>query len=87
MPKIICGKARKSIWKASFAPANGDRDGNDRYTTEVYVGRFRGELVLLDRREGGGSAGDYGSRDSAPRAAAASSQPPAFDDMDDDVPF
>ena len=65
-----------------------DRDGNDRYTTEVYVGRFRGELVLLDRREGGASGGDYGSRDAAPRAApGGSQQPPAFDDMDDDVPF
>ncbi len=41
-----------------------DRDGNDRYTTEVRVGRFRGELTLLDgRREGGsggGSGGGYG---------------------------
>lgn len=37
-----------------------DRDGNDRYTTEVYVGRFRGELTLLDRREGGGQGGGQG---------------------------
>ena len=68
-----------------------DRDGNDRYTTEVYVGRFRGELVLLDRREGGGSGGSSGGfgggeRDSGPRPAAGG-PPPAFDDMDDDVPF
>ena len=57
-----------------------DRDGNDRYTTEVYVGRFRGELTLLDRREGsasavpaqsGGGGGSYGGAD----------------DLDDDVPF
>lgn len=42
-----------------------DRDGNDRYTTEVYVGRFRGELTLLDsRREGGaGGGGGYGGDD------------------------
>ncbi len=78
-----------------------DRDGNDRYTTEVYVGRFRGELTLLDgRREGGGGSGggygadDYGSP--APSRAPASSGAGGFaskpsqsfpDDMDDDVPF
>lgn len=76
-----------------------DRDGNDRYTTEVYVGRFKGELTLLDgRREGGGGYGggdDYGS---APARAPAGGgmggggfgNKPASsfdDDMDDDVPF
>src|SRR2546430_1589196 len=34
-----------------------DQTGNDRYTTEVVLQKFRGELVLLDSREvaGGGS--------------------------------
>jgi single-strand DNA-binding protein len=67
-----------------------DRDGNDRYTTEVYVGRFRGELTLLDRREGGGQFGggdDYGSRAASP-APAYGGKPASFDDdLDDDVPF
>ena len=31
-----------------------DQSGNDRYTTEVVLQKFRGELVLLDSREGGG---------------------------------
>ena len=31
-----------------------DQSGNDRYSTEVVLQRFRGELVLLDSREGGG---------------------------------
>ena len=31
-----------------------DQNGNDRYTTEVVLQRFRGELVLLSGREGGG---------------------------------
>ena len=31
-----------------------DQSGNDRYTTEVVLQRFRGELVLLDSRDGGG---------------------------------
>ena len=79
-----------------------DRDGNDRYTTEVYVGRFRGELTLLDgRREGGagGGGGGYGGDDygsPAPSRAPAGGGSGGFsnkpsssfpDDMDDDVPF
>ena len=35
-----------------------DQSGNDRYTTEIVLQRFRGELVLLDSREG--SSGGYG---------------------------
>lgn len=74
-----------------------DRDGNDRYTTEVVIGRFKGELELLDRREGaGGGGGGYGGDDygaSAPARAPAGGglgNKPASsfpDDMDDDVPF
>ena len=36
-----------------------DQSGNDKYTTEVVLQRFRGELVLLDSREGG-SGGSFG---------------------------
>src|SRR4051812_27822586 len=39
-----------------------DQSGNDKYSTEVVLQRFRGELVLLDSRGGGGGGGDdYGS--------------------------
>src|SRR4030095_2619320 len=40
-----------------------DQSGNDKYTTEVVLQRFRGELVLLDGREGGGGGGgrDFGA--------------------------
>src|SRR3712207_1271978 len=37
-----------------------DQSGNDRYTTEVVLQRFRGELVLLDSREGSGGGGSRG---------------------------
>ena len=72
-----------------------DNSGNDRYTTEVVLQRFRGELVLLDSREGGGGGSrgafgddfsdDFGGGGSKPQARP---QPAAFDtDLDDDVPF
>jgi single-strand DNA-binding protein len=73
-----------------------DQSGNDKYTTEVVLQRFRGELVLLDSREGsGGGRGafneDFGGDDfggGAPSRPQSRPQPAAFDtDLDDDVPF
>ena len=71
-----------------------DQSGNDRYTTEVVLQKFRGELVLLDSREGAGggrgsfndSYDDFGG--GAPQRTQSRPQPAAFDtDLDDDVPF
>jgi len=73
-----------------------DQSGADRYSTEVVLQRFRGELVLLDSREGaGGGRGafneDFGGDDlggGAPARSQSRPQPAAFDtDLDDDVPF
>ena len=77
-----------------------DQSGNDRYTTEIVLQRFRGELVLLDSREGGsgsfGGGGGGSFADDEYGAGGASGggsrqqrpQPAAFDtDLDDDVPF
>lgn len=38
-----------------------DKDGAEKYTTEVVLQRFRGELTLMDSRGGGG--GDVAGRD------------------------
>ena len=70
-----------------------DQAGQDRYSTEVVLQRFRGELVLLDSRGGGGGgySEDYGGGEYG--GGGARQQPqgrpqPAFgDDLDDDVPF
>ena len=75
-----------------------DQSGNDKYTTEVVLQRFRGELVLLDSRgEGGGSGGgfggggygdDFGGSSSGGSQRQQRPQPAAFEnDLDDDVPF
>src|SRR5262245_29488538 len=79
-----------------------DQNGNDKYTTEVVLQRFRGELVLLDSREGGsggafgGSGGGYGDDFGSESGGGFGGgsrqqqrpQPAAFDtDLDDDVPF
>jgi len=55
-----------------------DQSGQEKYTTEVVIDRFRGELTLLDsnREDGGaGEGGGYAPRERAPassRPAAAS---------------
>src|SRR5690606_30230326 len=37
-----------------------DQNGNDRYTTEVVLQKFRGELQMLDARGQGGEGGQVG---------------------------
>ncbi|MCL7463989.1 single-stranded DNA-binding protein [Phaeovulum sp. NW3] len=37
-----------------------DQSGADRYTTEIVLRPYRGELTLLDGRDGGGQGGGYG---------------------------
>jgi single-strand DNA-binding protein len=70
-----------------------DQSGNDRYTTEVVLQRFRGELVLLDPAGGGGGSrgafgDDFSDAGDAPARPQSRPQPAAFDtDLDDDVPF
>src|ERR1700744_3963219 len=38
-----------------------DQQGQERYTTEVVIGRFNGQLTMLDGRSGGGGDYDNGS--------------------------
>jgi single-strand DNA-binding protein len=52
-----------------------DQSGQERYTTEVVIGRFKGELTMLDTRGGGGEMGEGGGggyrSDRAPARAPA----------------
>ncbi|MFO1184134.1 MAG: single-stranded DNA-binding protein [Bauldia sp.] len=76
-----------------------DQSGQERYTTEVVLQRFRGELTLLDGRGGDRSemaevsgGGDFGRSSPmeggrAKAAVGASSGGGRKDDLDDDIPF
>jgi single-strand DNA-binding protein len=75
-----------------------DKDGNEREIFEVVIGRFRGELTLLDGRGGGGGAGaEDESGGYAPRQPAAARSGGGRQggwepkkggaDLDDDIPF
>src|SRR5688500_9390023 len=69
-----------------------DQAGVEKFSTEVVLQNFRGELVLLDSREGGGGSrggGDFadefaGGGSSGGNRAQSRPQPAAFDtDLDD----
>ncbi len=77
-----------------------DQSGQDRYSTEVVLRPYRGELTLLDSRDGAGTGGEdraggydggygggYGNGDAGgPPADRGRGGPPA-DDLDDEIPF
>ena len=49
-----------------------DQQGVEKYTTEVILGRFRGELTMLDGRSSSGGGEDYqgGDHDAFPSASS-----------------
>ena len=62
-----------------------DKDGAEKYSTEVVLQNFRGELTMLDGRNGGeGGGGNFGGGRSGAGEAPASFQ---RDEMDDEIPF
>ena len=66
-----------------------DTAGQERYTTEVVLSKFRGDLTLLDSRSASEGEGAIGS---ASRPAEASSSKSSdddkkFDDLNDSIPF
>jgi single-strand DNA-binding protein len=72
-----------------------DQSGVEKYTTEVVLQRFRGELTLLDRA-GGGAGGEMGDSDfgrssalegSRPSRAPARSGASLAEELDDEIPF
>ncbi len=90
----IEGKLQTRKWQ--------DRDGNDKYTTEVVLQGFNGTLTMLDsanssgggggRSSGGGynqDSGGYGNMDQGggSRSASAMEGPKENFDLDDEIPF
>ena len=69
----IEGKLRTRKWQ--------DKQGNDRYTTEIVAS----EMQMLGGR--GGSSGGSGGDSSAPRREPAAVAESVSDDLDDDIPF
>ena len=76
-----------------------DQSGQEKYTTEVVLQRFRGELTLLDGRGGGSSeqgdeepgqiarGGDFGRSSPMERRPEPAGAGSRYNDLDDDIPF
>jgi single-strand DNA-binding protein len=72
---FIEGKLQTRKWQ--------DRDGNDRYTTEVKAD----QMQMLGGRGGSAGMGASAAPQSAPQSAPAPSQARASGDFEDDIPF
>jgi single-strand DNA-binding protein len=83
----LVGIAEKYLRKGSKVYIEGqletrkwqDQSGTDRYSTEVVLRPYSGELVLLDRQQGGEGGG---SQDDGSRGGGAGRP-----DLDDEIPF
>ncbi len=73
-----------------------DQSGQDRYSTEVVLRPYRGELTLLDGRGdnqgggysgGGGGGGQMGYDDRGGPSGGSSAPAPSSRDLDDEIPF
>ncbi|ACI93348.1 single-stranded DNA-binding protein (SSB) [Afipia carboxidovorans OM5] len=70
-----------------------DKDGKDKYSTEVVLQGFNSTLTMLDGRSGGGGGSFAGDDAGSSFGSSGSSQrrslPPSGgrDDMNDDIPF
>ncbi len=63
-----------------------DQSGQDKYTTEIVLNRFRGELTMLDSRRDSEGEGEYGGA-TASQGSDSSAPAGAGTDLDDEIPF
>jgi single-strand DNA-binding protein len=71
-----------------------DQQGNDRYTTEVVLQKFRGELQMLDTKGSGQGGGDDRGRDTGTSSGRGLQQESrdtgrrqSSRELDDEIPF
>ena len=72
-----------------------DKDGVEKYSTEVVLQQYRGELTMLDARGGSGDTAGFGNGESfgqaspmdRPRGGGGRPQQNFARDLDDEVPF
>ncbi len=92
-------KGAKVYIEGQVETRSWEQDGQKKYTTEIVLRPFRGELTMLDSRNSGGDGGGYGGGQSfndggssnygtgAPAQSQQQSSPAPVDAMDDEIPF
>lgn len=95
----LAGIAEKYLRKGSKVYIEGqletrkwtDQQGVEKYTTEIVLRPYRGELTLLDGRQDGGSQqGSAGGDDNRPmqrEAGGSAGGGSGHSDIDDEIPF
>ncbi len=89
---ILVGVAENYLRKGSKVYLEGqlqtrkwqDQSGQDRYSTEVILQRFRSALVMLDSKN---DASEDGPKYGDQRGGAAEPAPAPGNDLDDEIPF
>lgn len=95
---ILADIAEKYVKKGSKIYLEGqlqtrkwqDSNGTDKYTTEVVLQNYRGELLLLDRTNDNGSFKDIENQSGTPQdfnKGSKSETPKNIENLDDDIPF
>jgi single-strand DNA-binding protein len=87
----LAGVAERYLRKGSKVYLEGalqtrkwtDKEGQERYSTEVVLTQYGGQLVLIDGAKSGNDGGDQGGYSEPAR----SNRPAPRDEIDDDIPF
>lgn len=98
--EALVGVAERYLKKGSKVYLEGkiesrkytDKDGTEKYITEVVIPAYRGELTMLDSAGGRSDsaalpANDYDNGGSQMAARSGGARTAAMPDLDDDVPF
>jgi len=87
-------KGSKVYIEGQIETRSWEQDGQKKYTTEIVLRPFRGELTMLDSRSGGdggyaggGQGQSYGGESAASSGGGMSEPAMAGDMMEDEIPF
>ena len=86
-------KGAKVYIEGQVETRSWEQDGQKKYTTEIVLRPYRGELTMLDSRQSGGgaSAGGYnqdsGFNQGGNAGAPANNSPAPIDELEDEIPF
>lgn len=67
-----------------------DQNGQDKYTTEIVIGTYRGELIVLDQRSDNNSSSGFSNSESPASGTGWDSTPLSgntSETIDDEIPF
>ncbi len=82
-------KGSKVYIEGALQTRKYEQNGVEKFSTEIVLQKFRGELTMLDGKGDGGSRedGDFGGYSSGGRTQSAGPKESFSADLDDEIPF